>query len=328
MSDLLALVREARPHIERTTPTTEEWLDLLEEHHDELHGLAERLLETDPPAASEVAAGLWSFWWLRGHMEEGRELLERAAAIAGPNRPQALKGLGTIAFRQGDLEGAERAFTERSELVEDERERVDALTDLARVALRRGDYSGVREYADRAYAAAEAVGEDETFRGPLHMRAAAARMEGRLDEARALYLESRERNERLGQEVMVAAEDHNLFYVALHSGDRDEAGRRFSSSSEWILANENAYMRPYTFLDAGVLALHDGDLERAGRLVAYAQCIFEETGSIPDPDDAVELDDAVARLRQELEARFDAVAAEGRALTTGEAEALVRSASA
>jgi hypothetical protein len=87
-------------------------------------------------------------------------------------------------------------------------------------------------------------------------------------------------------------------------------------------------MRPYTFLDAGVLALHDGDLERAGRLVACAQRIFEETGSIPDPDDAVELDDAVGRLRQELGERFDTVAAEGRALTTGEAETLVFSAPA
>jgi tetratricopeptide (TPR) repeat protein len=240
MPDLLALVREARPHIERTTPTTEKWLDRLEEHHDELHALAERLLETDPPAASEFAAALWSFWWLRGHMEEGRELLERAAVIEGPNRQQALRGLGTIAFRQGDLESAERAFTERSELVEGERDRVDALTDLARVALRRGDYSRVREYAERAFAGAEALGEDQSLRGPLHMRAAAARMEGRLDEARTLYLESRELNERLGQGVMVAAEDHNLFYVALHSGDRDEAGRRFRSSSEWILANENA----------------------------------------------------------------------------------------
>jgi hypothetical protein len=87
-------------------------------------------------------------------------------------------------------------------------------------------------------------------------------------------------------------------------------------------------MRPYTFLNAGVLALQDGDLERAGCLVACAQRIFEEMGSIPDPDDAVELDNAVARLRQELGERFDAVAAQGRALSPAEAEALVRSASA
>lgn len=83
-------------------------------------------------------------------------------------------------------------------------------------------------------------------------------------------------------------------------------------------------MRPYTFLDAGVLALHDGELARAARLIACAQRIFEETGSIPDPDDRVELDEAVARLRSDLGDRFDTAWAEGRALSIFEAEALAR----
>jgi hypothetical protein len=124
---------------------------------------------------------------------------------------------------------------------------------------------------------------------------------------------------------MVAGEDHNLVHVALRGGDREEAERRFRSSSEWILANDNAYLRPYTFLDAGVLALHDGDFDRAGRLIACARRIFEETDSIPDPDDHVELDEAVTRLEQELGERFAAVQAEGRALSVTEAEALARS---
>jgi hypothetical protein len=149
-------------------------------------------------------------------------------------------------------------------------------------------------------------------------------MEGLLDEARALYLESRELNEQLGNTLAVAGEDHNLIHVALHSGDREEAEQRFRQSSEWIFANDNAYMTPYVYLDAGVLALHDGDLERAGRLVSCAQRIFEETDSIPDPDDRVELDDALARLEQELGEQFEPICAEGRALSRDEAQALAQ----
>ena len=323
MDDLVALVGEARPHIERTTPDTEAWLTRLEERHEELHALVDSRLE--------FAAALWPFWWLRGHMEEGRDFLERAAAIEGPDREQVLKGLGTIAFRQGDVDAAEQAFRQRFEIVEkhgSQQDVVDALTDLSRIDLRRGNFEGVRKHAERAHEAAQGLGEEEALRLPLHMRAAAARMEGKLDEARALYLESRELNERLGYDVMVAGEDHNLFCVELRSGNRDEAVRRFRSSNEWILANDNAYLRPYTFLDAGVLALHDGDLERAARLIASAQRLFEESGSIPDPDDRVELDEAVERLRQELGDRYEAVSAEGRALTLDEAAALARSAAA
>lgn len=324
--DLLALVREARPQLARTGADAEAWLGRLEEQHDGLRDLIERLLAADPQTASEVAATLWRYWWQRGHMTEGRELLERAVTIEGADQARVLRGLGTIAFRQGDVEAAERAFLQRLELVEHDgtqAELAEAFADLARIVLRRGDFAEVRRYAERGYAVAEALGP-EAIRGPIHMRAAAARMEGRLDEARGLYLESRELSEGLGNELGVAGEDHNLVYVALHSGDREEAGRRFRMSSEWIFANDNAYLRPYAFLDAGILALHDGDLERAGRLVACSQRIFEDTDSIPDPDDRVELDDAVARLEDQLGDSFDAVWSNGRSLSLAEAQTLAR----
>jgi tetratricopeptide (TPR) repeat protein len=325
-ASLIALVREAREHIAIAQPDTEQWLDRLEERHDALQGLIETLLRTDLGTAAELTAALWIFWWQRGHMVEGRAFLERAARIESPELEQVLKGLGTIAFRQGDAEVAEEAFLKRLQIAQqqgDARKLADAFADLSRIALRRGDFAAVRDYAERGYSAAIGL-EPAATRMPLHMRAAAARMEGHLDEARDLYLESRELNDRLGNLANVAGEDHNLIYIALHSGDRDEAERRFRASSDWIFANDNAYLRPYSFLDAGVLAIHDGDLERAGRLVAVAQRIFEETESIPDPDDRVELDTAVARLREELGDRFGAVWTEGRTLALDEAEALAR----
>lgn len=325
-ASLIALVREARDHIAIAQPDTEQWLDRLEERHDALQGLIETLLRTDPGTAAELTAALWIFWWQRGHMVEGRAFLERAARVESPELEQVLKGLGTIAFRQGDADVAEEAFLKRLQMAQqqgDARKLADAFADLSRIALRRGDFAAVRDYAERGYAAAIGL-EPAATRMPLHMRAAAARMEGHLDEARDLYLESRELNDRLGNLANVAGEDHNLIYIALHSGDRDEAERRFRASSDWIFANDNAYLRPYSFLDAGVLAIHDGDLERAGRLVGVAKRIFEETESIPDPDDRVELDTAVARLREELGDRFGAVWTEGRKLALGEAEALAR----
>jgi tetratricopeptide (TPR) repeat protein len=226
LEDLLALVREARPHLARSGPETEAWLSRLEELHDDLHDLVERLLKDEPETAAEACAALWPFWWQRGHMSEGRELLERAAALDGDKVP-VLKGLGTVAFRQGDLEVAERAFRERLGLVEAGGSRADladACSDIARVALRRGDFAEVRRWAERGFAAAEGSDDPSAVRVPLHMRAAAARMEGSYHEARELYLRSIELNERLGNETMVAGEQHNFVFIALHSGDREEAG--------------------------------------------------------------------------------------------------------
>jgi hypothetical protein len=70
------------------------------------------------------------------------------------------------------------------------------------------------------------------------------------------------------------------------------------------------------------LALTDGDLERACQLVSAAQRIFEESGAIPDPDDRVELDHAVASLRDKLSDRFDDLWAAGRALNFEDARTL------
>lgn len=321
---LIGFVREAGQHVNPVGAETEWWLDQLEQRHHAIHLMVETLLSADPSTALEMTAVLWRFWWLRGHMAEGREFLERACTTDGPSRHEALKGLGTIAFRQGDLEVADRAFRQRLELVEisgSPRDVADACTDMARVALRRANYSEVRNYADRGYAIAKGVGDD-AVRGPLHLRAAAARMEGHLDEARALYLESRSLNERLGNFGNVAGEDHNLMYVALHAGDRSEADRRFRASSEWIFAHDDAYMRPYALLDAGVLALDEGKLDRSARLVAAAQRVFEEGGTVPDPDDAVELSGAKARLQAELGAAFETAWATGRRLTFSEAQTL------
>ncbi|TMD76491.1 MAG: hypothetical protein E6I82_03470 [Chloroflexi bacterium] len=289
---LLKLVRDARRHLIPIGKDSDQWLDRFEERHDQLHALMEILLVSDPPTASEAGATLWRFWWLRGHMAQGRAFLERAGTIQGTDRIEVLKGLGTISFRQGDLDAAERAFTERFNLLagtDQQRDLADACADMARVALRRGDFAKVRSYAEQGYVAASDV------------------------------------NERFGKGGNVAGEDHNLMYVALHSGDRAEAEKRFRSSSEWIFGHEDAYLRPYAFLDAGVLAIHDGDLERGARLVARAERIFQESGSIPDPDDRVELDDSIARLRKELGSRFESAWAEGREMSLGEVQALARS---
>ncbi len=324
--ELLALLREARPHLVQADAQTEAYMTRLEDRHDELHALVAGLLDEDPATAADTCAALWSFWWMRGHMSEGRELLERAAVSGGGDHAGVLRGLGTIAFRQGDLEAADRAFTERYELMRSPAEIAEACADMARVALRRGDFAEVRRWADIGYEAAARLDDPNSLRMPLHMQAAAARMEARYDDARDLYLRSIELNEQLGNAINVAGENHNLFYVELHSGHDAEARRRLRAASEWIFANENAYMRPYVFLDAGVLALHDGDFERACRLVACADRIFRDTDSIPDPDDYVELENATVTLRERLGERFDGVWAEGRALSEDAAQELARTA--
>jgi len=71
-----------------------------------LRAAVERVLDRDSPMTLRLVAALWAFWFMRGHYQEGRELLtaalERAPAEATEARASALVGAGLLAWEQGD----------------------------------------------------------------------------------------------------------------------------------------------------------------------------------------------------------------------------------
>jgi predicted ATPase len=100
----LALAEEAEPHL-RGSP--ENWLDRLEDEHDNLRSALDRL---DASGESErrlrLAGALWRFWYLRGHLAEGQRRLESALAAdehATAARAKALNGAAVMAVNLRDL---------------------------------------------------------------------------------------------------------------------------------------------------------------------------------------------------------------------------------
>jgi tetratricopeptide (TPR) repeat protein len=323
---LLALAREAAPEL--LGPNPEPWLDRIDAEQLHLRRALEWFLEEgDGRPALELAASVWPYWWGRGHLDEGRQLLDAAltapgAVVRAPVRAQALRGAGTLAFRQGRTEQAEAWFEEGYALAEELGEQklvVLALTDLARIALRRGDYETVRARSEEARALARARGAREDERGPVHLLAAAARMQGRLADARQLYGESLELLREVGNRRVVAGELHNLGHVELHDGDLVRAKELFRESLDLVWELRDLYLLPYCVCDFGIVALADGDLERAARLLAAGTGLFEETGAVPDPDDQVEIENALVRLRATLDDElFTTAWTEGRRLAVND----------
>jgi non-specific serine/threonine protein kinase len=64
------------------------WLDRLESEHDNLRAVLGRsLAHGDPAGAAELAAVIWQFWLMRGHLHEGRDWLERILAMVPEPTP-------------------------------------------------------------------------------------------------------------------------------------------------------------------------------------------------------------------------------------------------
>ena len=120
----LALVEEAAPNL-IGTGSHAEWLDRLERDYANLRAALDWFEASDESSeALRLAAALWRFWDLRGHLVEGRHRLE--SALRGDERPtaaraKALAGAADMALTNGDVTTggvwAEEALdiTERSE---------------------------------------------------------------------------------------------------------------------------------------------------------------------------------------------------------------------
>lgn len=204
-----------------------------------------------------------------------RETLEDAAA---------LEERAYAAFKAGDVE-LSRSSSEQSlgiaRRLGDAAASVRALAGLMRLALRDRDFREVERLAEECDRLAAESGDRSLGRMPLHMRAEAARMEGRIELALELYDRSIALNHELGNAAMVQVELGNKGWAELANGRLDEAARLFRESLERA-APEDAYGRAFCLLGCARVELERGAPEGIATLEA-AERVLAQAGLVWDP---------------------------------------------
>ena len=250
----------------------------------------------DAASALEVAGRTWRVWFRRGLNDAGTAVLEKALASSGSSivpiwHARVLYAAGLFAFRAGDQKRS-REYNEKALAAAtstgDARGECDALTGLARVALRDGRYEEVVALARKARDRARSAGDRAAEASPLHLEAAGVRLQARYDEARVLYEESLRLSEELADERGVAIEHHNLGWVELHLGLVDEAAKHFERRDQ--SGGQEAYDRAWTDINWAAVAALRGDHEDARRRLERGQQTLKEQAEKLDPDDQFELD--------------------------------------
>jgi predicted ATPase/class 3 adenylate cyclase/Tfp pilus assembly protein PilF len=202
----LGLVTRAAPEFFRGAESVH-WLERLDHEHDNLRAALQ--WSTDEPgestAALRLAAGLWRFWELRGHIAEGRSWLERTLAETDGEvsalRADAFTGAGILAFMQGDHAGAHELHEQSLALhrrVGDYMGIAFAANNLANAALLSGDYAAARRLYEPGLTWARSQGNKRPLGFALVNMAEAVALDGEPELARRQYEEGIEAFRALG----------------------------------------------------------------------------------------------------------------------------------
>ena len=213
-------------------PEPVEWLRLLDREHDDLRTVLEWCLDQPDEGRSglRIAAGLWRYWEIRGHLTEGRGWLERMVGAEGDDisklRANALTGAGSLAFMQGDFHAAS-TFHEASlalhRTIGDRQSIAYAANNLANTAVHLGDHARARALYEETIALARELGDLRGIAfGSINLAAAIIR-EGDLAAGRAMHEESLALIRQLGDRWMEAFATDAFAEAISRAGERDEA---------------------------------------------------------------------------------------------------------
>lgn len=151
--------------------TFDQWLERIEEEHDNLRAAIDWGLDgAAPEAGLQLATAMWRFWVHRGHLSEGRSILERALDVAGNAHPslraRALNGAGYMALTQDDYARA-MALCEQAHALaraeEDKREIAIALAILGHTLWHMGDTDRPAHLCEESLALARGLQDQRTL---------------------------------------------------------------------------------------------------------------------------------------------------------------------
>ena len=324
----LALAKEAGSGLKGHDQPT--WLGQLETEFGNLRAALSWSIEHGKgQEIARMAWESWTYWWMSGHINEGRRWMEEALA-SEPGMPATFRAKlltlsATLGQALGDWESSRLANDESMELFRrlgDENGLYFAMGTAGLIALGQGQ-------PDEALSLMEESGER---RLEMADRWSASAMFG-FSATVALWQGDRIRARRLAEQALSLAREigardvifvalHPLAAIALAEGDHERAARLFEEGLTHSAEVGEVTNVAYCLEGLATIDASEGRLERAARLWGAAEAIQEpiEVIAYPYATDRYFRDRQVAAARERLgEKAWTAAWDEGQAMTIEQA---------
>ncbi len=325
----LALAEEAEPHLQGAKSA--EWLNRLEDEHDNLRDALSWSLKNDVQTGARLAAAIRVLWLSHNHLTEGRRWLTMVLDESNSDPPSAvrfklLNGLALAARQQGDYETARKVYEEglaAGRAVNDLPQTALSGRGLGIVAHLQGDFTAARRFVEVALAISRELDNKSGIASALNILGHLEREEGNSTPAQSLFEESLVISRQLGNKESVSS---GLICLGLISYDGDDfldAGAHFREAL--TLANElgNKNLISYLLDGFAALAVKRRDLECAAGLSGAAEHLRESISCAIEPAEGRFRDAYVAELGAQMdEAAFSRAYEQGGRMKLDDAIAL------
>jgi predicted ATPase/DNA-binding XRE family transcriptional regulator len=274
----LALTERAEREL--TGPAQGDWLNRLEVEHDNLRAALAWAIEHDAIAAVRMAGALWRFWYMRGHLREGRGWAEAALARGGgapAARAKAFHAAGDLAQEQGDYAGAApllEAGLAAAEMARDHAVAALCLAGLGFIARNQGIYEQAAELHERALALQRGLGDRRGVACTLANLGSIAQHRREAERAEALFAEALATFHALGDRPLAADVAVNLAILANQSGDHARAGGLAADALTTYRHLGDRQAIATALLALANAARHQGEREHAVEVYEEALALF------------------------------------------------------
>jgi predicted ATPase/class 3 adenylate cyclase len=290
----LALAERCAPYL--TGGQAAEWLDRIERDHDNLRAAIDWAVSVaEPEIAIRIAASIWRFWQVRGHLHEAAERWARILAMPGLETvPEALQAsafgaAGSIAYWRGE---AETTYERYQSALDAARRSGDPA--LLAEALYNASFApaptwawgelqrwlpDIRSYLDQAL---ELYGQLADARGEASAHWAlgnALLMSRQLDDGERHVREGLVRYERLDDRFGLGWARHMLALLSFVRGDLDAALSEAREAARIFSESRDRSALVLILVDFALIAQQRGQLDRGWRLAGAADALRELTGT-------------------------------------------------
>ena len=298
-----------------------------ETEHDNLRAALDGFRDdpTGGEAGLRLAAALWAFWKVRGHLREGRERYALVLAHPGAQettsaRASALNAVGSLVWTMGENDAATEYFTQALKLFRDLGRNdgvARTLSNLANVLSDGGELNRAAVLFREALSIERKLGLISGMSITLYNLADVAIRRGEWKRARRLLAESARYHNRLGGGARLRYVLWGMGRVAVGENDLPAARLHFSESLVLCRDFGDRGNTAALLLELANVTLRQGRAAKAARLWGASSALSDALGAADYGDTRRSVEEA---LREALgPPEFERARAEGAALPWEEA---------